>query len=398
MPTRKFMLQSMALVGVLIALGLGQRALDNTAQATGQATGKEAPLFEVDPFWPKPLPNHWVLGMTIGLAIDSRDHVYIVHRRDTFNERTEIGAATDPKTGDCCIPAPNILEFDPAGNLVNHWGGPGEGYTWPASNHGVTIDHKDNIWIGGNGATDSHILKFTKDGRFLEQFGEAGQEANSHSAEHFAGVAEIAFDAEANEAYVADGYRNKRVAVLDADSGELKRFWGAYGNEPDDADLGPYDPKAPPAQQFRNPVHCAQPSNDDLVYVCDRVNNRIQVFETDGTFVKEQRIAPETLGDGAVWDISFSHDPEQRFIYLADGKNMKIHIMERESLEILTSFGDGGRNPGQFFAVHNIATDSKGNIYTTETYEGKRLQKFVYKGMAPVTTANRGTPWPANRK
>lgn len=394
MPTRKFMLQSLAIVGVVVALGCGQQALDNAAQAQG----KEAPVFEVDPFWPKPLPNHWVLGMTIGLAIDSRDHVYIVHRRDTFNERTEIGAATDPKTGDCCIPAPNILEFDPAGNLVNHWGGPGDGYTWPASNHGVTIDHKDNIWIGGNGATDSHILKFTKDGRFLEQFGEAGQEANSHSNEHFAGVAEIAFDAEANEAYVADGYRNKRVAVLDADTGELKRYWGAYGNAPDDADLGPYDPAAPPAQQFRNPVHCAQPSNDDLVYVCDRVNNRIQVFETDGTFVKEQRIAPQTLGDGAVWDISFSHDPEQRFIYLADGKNMKIHILDRESLEILTSFGDGGRNPGQFFGVHNIATDSKGNIYTTETYEGKRLQKFVHKGMAPVTTANRGTPWPADRK
>lgn len=394
MPTRKFILQLLAIAGVVVALGYGQYALDNAAQAQD----KEAPLFEVDPFWPKPLPNHWVLGMTIGLAIDSRDHVYIVHRRDTFNERTEIGAATDPKTGDCCIPAPNILEFDPAGNLVNHWGGPGEGYTWPASNHGVTIDHKDNIWIGGNGSTDSHILKFTKDGRFLQQFGEAGQEANSHSNEHFAGVAEIAFDAGANEAYVADGYRNKRVAVLDADTGELKRYWGAYGNRPEDTDLGPYDPEAPPAQQFRNPVHCAQPSNDDLVYVCDRVNNRIQVFETDGTFVKEQRIAPQTLGDGAVWDISFSHDPEQRFIYLADGKNMKIHILDRESLEILTSFGDGGRNPGQFFGVHNIATDSKGNIFTTETYEGKRLQKFVHKGMAPVTTANRGTPWPADRK
>ena len=394
MPTRKFILQLLAIAGVVVSLGYGQYALDNAAQAQD----KEAPLFEVDPFWPKPLPNHWVLGMTIGLAIDSRDHVYIVHRRDTFNERTEIGAATDPKTGDCCIPAPNILEFDPAGNLVNHWGGPGEGYTWPASNHGVTIDHKDNIWIGGNGSTDSHILKFTKDGRFLQQFGEAGQEANSHSNEHFAGVAEIAFDAEANEAYVADGYRNKRVAVLDADTGELKRYWGAYGNRPEDTDLGPYDPEAPPAQQFRNPVHCAQPSNDDLVYVCDRVNNRIQVFETDGTFVKEQRIAPQTLGDGAVWDISFSHDPEQRYIYLADGKNMKIHILDRESLEILTSFGDGGRNPGQFFGVHNIATDSKGNIFTTETYEGKRLQKFVHKGMAPVTTANRGTPWPADRK
>ncbi|HLU07288.1 MAG TPA: hypothetical protein VKZ91_12085 [Woeseiaceae bacterium] len=386
-----------ALVAAFTLAGIsacGEQALDNTAHAQT----KEAPVFEVDPFWPKPLPNHWVLGATIGLSVDSRDHVFIVHRRDSFNERTEIGAATDPKTGECCIPAPNILEFDPAGNLVNHWGGPGEGYTWPSSNHGVTVDHMDNIWIGGNGATDSHILKFTRDGEFLKQFGEAGQAANSLSAAHFAGVAEIAFDANANEAYVADGYRNKRVAVLDADTGELKRFWGAYGNEPDDANLGPYDPDAPPAQQFRNPVHCAQPSYDGLVYVCDRVNNRIQVFEPDGTFVKEQRIAPATLGDGSVWDIAFSHDADQRFIYLADGKNMKVYIMERETLEILTSFGDGGRNPGQFYAVHNIATDSKGNIYTVETYEGKRLQKFAYKGMAPVTVANRGTPWPEDKR
>jgi DNA-binding beta-propeller fold protein YncE len=374
--------------------GCGEQALDNAAHAQT----REAPVFEVDPFWPKPLPNHWVLGATIGISVDSRDHVFIVHRRDSFDERTEIGAATDPKTGECCIPAPNILEFDPAGNLVTHWGGPGDGYTWPSSNHGVTVDHMDNIWIGGNGDTDSHILKFTRDGKFLKQFGVPGQAANSLSTEHFAGVAEIAFDAEANEAYIADGYRNKRVAVLDADTGELKRFWGAYGNEPDDANLGPYDPDAPPAQQFRNPVHCAQPSHDDLVYVCDRVNNRIQVFQPDGTFVKEQRIAPATLGDGSVWDIAFSHDPEQRFIYLADGKNMKVYIIERETLEILTSFGDGGRNPGQFYAVHSLATDSKGNIYTVETYEGKRLQKFVYKGMAPVTVANRGTPWPEDKK
>jgi DNA-binding beta-propeller fold protein YncE len=393
MSTTKLTAITAAIAALVSISGCGQEAFDNVAEAQG----KEAPVFEVDPFWPKPLPNHWILGSTIGLAVDSRDHVFIVHRRDTFNERNEIGAATDPKTGECCTPAPNILEFDPEGNLVNHWGGPGDGFTWPSSNHGVTVDHKDNVWIGGNGDTDSHILKFTRDGKFLKQFGEPGQQADSLSTEHFAGVAEITFDAEANEAYVADGYRNKRVVVLDADTGELKRFWGAYGNEPDDTDLGPYDPGAPLAQQFRNPVHCAQPSQDGLVYVCDRVNNRIQVFKTDGTFVKEKRIAPETLGDGSVWDIAFSPDAEQHFIYLADGKNMKIYIIERETLEILTSFGDGGRNPGQFYAVHSIATDSKGNIYTVETYEGKRLQKFVFKGMAPISAPNQGTPWPEDR-
>jgi len=381
-------------IAAIVALGVGQQALDGAAVAQS----REAPMFEVDPFWPKPLPNHWILGSTIGLAVDSRDHVYIIHRRDTFNERTEIGAATDPVKADCCIPAPNVLEFDPEGNLVNHWGGEGEGYTWPSSNHGITVDHKDNIWIGGNGRTDSHILKFTRAGKFLAQYGTPEAETDSHSMENFGSVAEISFDPSANEAYVADGYRNKRVAVLDVDTGKMKRYWGAYGNEPDDTNLGPFTPGEEPAKQFRNPVHCAQPSNDGLIYVCDRVNNRLQVFKPDGTFVTEMFVKPNSLGDGSVWDIAFSPDPEQRFIYLADGTNRKIFIIERKTLEILTNFGDGGRNPGQFFAVHNIAVDSKGNIYTTETYEGKRLQKFVYKGMGPVTVMDQGTPWPADRK
>ena len=394
MLTKRNIFTLAAVAVVIVALGFGQNALDNDVQAQT----KEAPMFEVDPFWPKPLPNQWILGSTIGLDVDSRDHVYIIHRRDTFNERTEIGAATDPVKSDCCIPAPNVLEFDPEGNLVNHWGGPGEGYDWPSSNHGITVDHKDNIWIGGNARTDSHILKFSRDGKFLAQYGTPESETDSDSHENFGSVAEVSFDAAANEAYVADGYRNKRVAVLDADSGELKRYWGAYGNEPDDADLGPFVPGEEPAQQFRNPVHCAQPSRDGFVYVCDRVNNRLQVFKKDGTYVEELFIKPMSMGDGSVWDISFSPDPEQRFIYLADGTNRKIFIIVRETLEVLTNFGGGGRNPGQFFAVHNIATDSKGNIYTTETYEGKRLQKFTYKGMGPVTVMDQGTPWPADKK
>lgn len=392
--TKRSLIALAVAAAAIVALGLGQSALDNTAEAQG----KQAPQFQVDPFWPKPLPNGWILGATIGLAVDSRDHVYIIHRRDTFNERTEIGAATDPVKADCCTPAPNVLEFDADGNLVNYWGGPGDGYDWPTSNHGITIDHKDNVWIGGNGRTDSHILKFTRDGEFLAQYGEPGMEADSHSNTHFAGVAEISFDADANEAYVADGYRNKRVAVLDADTGELKRYWGAYGNEPDDTNPGPFRPGQEPAKQFRNPVHCAQPSHDGLIYVCDRVNNRLQVFQQDGTFVEEIFIKPNSLGDGSVWDVSFSPDADETYMYLADGTNRKIFIIERESLEVLTNFGDGGRNPGQFFAVHGIATDSKGNIYTTETYEGKRLQKFSYMGMGPVTVMDQGTPWPKDRK
>jgi DNA-binding beta-propeller fold protein YncE len=185
--------------------------------------------------------------------------------------------------------------------------------------------------------------------------------------------------------------------VLDMNSGKLKRFWGAYGNKPDDARMPPYDPSAPLAQQFRNPVHCAEPTTDGLVYVCDRPNDRIQVFQKDGKFVKEVRVAPATRGDGSVWDIAFSKDPAQKYLYLADGKNERVYVMDRQSLEILTSFGDGGRQPGQFFAVHSIATDSKGNIYTTETYEGKRLQKFRYKGIGQVKRGNQGVVWPTGK-
>lgn len=360
-----------------------------------EAASMMAPKFEVDPFWPKPLPNNWLLGSAIGISIDSRDHVFITHRPQSLNARLEAGASTEPPTGYCCEPAPNVLEFDPEGNLVNWWGGPAEGYDWPESNHGITVDHEDNVWIGGNGRNDAHILKFTRDGEFIAQYGEPGLPVDSSSTEHFGRVAEVSIDAENDLAYVADGYSHKRVAVLDVTTGEMLRFWGAYGNEPSDEDLGRYDPAAEPAQQFRNPVHCAQPTHDGLVYVCDRVNNRIQVFTSEGEFVEEAFIAPETLGDGAVWDLDFSKDEDQKWIYLVDGKNQRVYVILRDTLEIVTTFGAGGRQPGQFFGVHSVAVDSKGNLYTTETYEGKRLQKFVYQGEAPVTASQQGTPWPA---
>ena len=341
------------------------------------------------------MPDHWVLGSTIGVGVDSRDHVFIVHRGN-LTERTEGGADADPPIGECCRAAPPVLEFDPEGNLVNSWGGPSDDYVWPSSNHGITVDHMDNIWIGGNGPNDTHVLKFSRDGEFLASYGEpeAGPEPDSHSQTRFNRVAKLAFDAEANEAYLADGYGGRRVAVLDASTGAFKRFWGAYGNVPDDTPTPRYDPDEPLIQQFRTPVHCAEPTLDGLVYVCDRPNDRIQVFQKDGTYVDEVRIAPRTLGDGSTWDIAFSRDPEQKYMYVADGKNMKVYVMDRLSLEILTSFGDGGRQPGLFFAVHSIATDSQGNIYTTETYEGKRVQKFVYRGLGPVTAMDQGAPWP----
>ncbi len=378
-----------ALGAAIIAVGAGRVALGPLTQQQMV----QAPRFEVDPFWPKPLPNHWIMGNVIGVGVDNRDHVFIVHRVDTVDPNTEAGLASN--LSECCASAPPVLEFDPEGNLVKGWGGPAEGYTWPGSNHGIAIDHKDNVWIGGNGGTDSHILKFTHDGKFLMQIGTPGLGAQnaSNATDRFGKVAKVSFDVAANEAYIADGYGNRRVAVIDMDNGTIKRFWGAYGNKPDDTPTRPYHPDSALIKQFRTPVHCAEPANDGLVYVCDRPNDRIQVFRKDGTFVKEQRIAPRTLGDGSVWDIAFSRDPQQKYLYLADGKNEKIYVIDRQTLEILTSFGDGGRQPGQWFAVHSIATDSKGNIFTTETYEGKRLQKFAYRGIGQVAR-NQGVVWP----
>lgn len=223
---------------------------------------------------------------------------------------------------------------------------------------------------------------------------------NSLDPENFGRVAKVFVDPQENEVYLADGYFNRRVVVVDADTGEFKRFWGAYGNEPDDsANIGRYTPGGTPASQFRGPVHCADMSNDRLLYVCDRAENRIQVFQPDGTYLSEVIIAPETLSQGSTWDVAFSPDDEQRFLYLADGQNMRVYVIERATMEVLYSFGDGGRQPGQFFAVHSIDTDSQGNIYTTETYEGKRLQKFTFMGMGSVPPGSDyvGT-WPADKR
>jgi hypothetical protein len=394
------------LATLVVADGFFERAVQAQSKSAAQA-----PKFEVDPFWPKPLPNHWLLGSTIGVWADAQDNIWIIHRSSATLNNNEKGAELPTPIAECCKGAPPVLKFDKAGKLLASWGGPGQGYEWPESNHGIFIDHKGNVWIGGNGGGDSHVLKFTQDGKFLAQYGKqnarrvgsgTGQQAKyqrgSNDPNSFGRVAKIFVEPKANEAYLADGYFNTRVAVLDADTGKMKRYWGAYGNKPTDEDLGPYKPDAPPAQQFRNPVHCADVANDGNVYVCDRVNDRIQVFTKEGKFVKEQIYAKNTLGAGSVWDVAFSRDPQQRFMYIADGQNAKVYIVERESLQLLTSFGDGGRQPGQFFGVHSIATDSQGNIYTTETYEGKRVQKFVYRGLGPVPSPNQGVAWPTSAK
>ncbi|HEY2153151.1 MAG TPA: hypothetical protein VGH34_20245 [Vicinamibacterales bacterium] len=408
---------------LIVALASGSAWLTRRAAAAA-AAGVEAPRFEVDPLWPKPLPNKWILGQTIGVSVDAQDHVWIIHRAGSL-EPGEVHATTTPPTAQCCAPAPPILEFDAAGNLIGHWGGPGPGYDWPDSNHGITVDYQGNVWIAGNGRGkpptaaqpretaagrnqqqdesqagvvgyfyDNMVLKFTQDGKFLMQIGKPATSKGSNDIANLRLPAKTFIDKQANEVYVADGYGNHRVIVFDAETGAYKRHWGAYGHKPDDGNLGRYDPNAPPPQQFRNPVHCADLSVDRLLYVCDRVNDRLQVFKPDGTFVKEAFFAKNTLGSGSVWDIAFSKDPQQKYIYLADGENDKVRVLLRDTLEVLTSFGEGGRQPGEFYGVHSIATDSKGNVYTTETYRGQRVQKFVYKGLAPVTSIDQGVVWP----
>ena len=388
---RKFA-SGVALAAGIVTLGVGQALLQQHADAQGSSV--TAPIYEVDPLWPKPLPNNWLLGWTIGAWVDEQDHVWVIHRGAGGLHNNERGAELNPPIAECCRTAPPILVYDQDGGLVRSWGGPGEGYEWPQSNHGIHVDYKGNVWIGGNGEKDAHILKFTKDGKFLMQVGKFDKSGGSNDPENFGRVAKIWVDPKTNEAYIADGYGNKRVAVIDADTGKMKRYWGAYGNKPDDANLGPYDPKAPPAAQFRNPVHCVERSNDGLIYVCDRANDRLQVFTADGKFVKEQFYAKNTLGSGSVWDIVFSKDPAQRFMMMADGQNSRVRVIVRETLEEITAFGDGGRQPGQFYGVHSLASDSKGNIYTTETYEGKRVQKFVYKGIGSVPRGYQGVLWP----
>lgn len=396
---------------VVVALAIGSWLLDK--QAAVEAAGVQAPRFEVDPMWPKPLPNHWVIGAVIGVAVDAKDNVWIIHRAGSL-EAKEQYLTQKPVAAECCAAAPAVLEFNAAGDLIGHWGGPGQGYDWPSSNHGIDVDHKGNVWIGGNGRGaqpaalasdeskmagpgsihDSFVLKFTQSGKFLMQIGKPNQSKGSNDPNNLRLPAKTLVDPKTNELYVADGYGNRRVIVFDADTGKYKRHWGAYGNKPDDTDPGPYNPSAPPSKQFRTPVHGVALANDGMLYVCDRTNDRVQAFKTDGTFVKEVFIAKNTLGDGSAFDVSLSRDPQQKYIYVADGSNMKIHVIQRDTLEILTSFGDGGRQPGQFYAVHSIATDSKGNLFTTETYRGQRVQKFVYRGMAPVTKKDQGVVWP----
>jgi DNA-binding beta-propeller fold protein YncE len=348
-------------------------------RADAEAASADVPRFEVDPFWPKPLPNNYYMGELGAVFVDAKDHVWVASRPRTLTP-DQIGASLKPPTSECCIPAPPILEFDAAGTLVQTWGGPGAGYEWPDNEHGIFVDGQGNVWLGGNTTnSDNQILKFTHDGKFLLQIGHAKKSRGSLDTENLNRPAQIWVHDKRKEVFVADGYQNRRVIVFDSDTGKFKRMWGAYGNKPDDTytrDRIFSGPRGP--EQF-NIVHGVAISTDDLVYVSDRVNNRIQVFTLDGAFVKEGFIARGTLDSrGTAFAVAFSPDKAQKYLYLPDGSNDKVRILDRQTLEVVGSFGRGGPYAGQWHWLHSLATDSKGNLYTAES-RGNRLQKFVYK-------------------
>jgi DNA-binding beta-propeller fold protein YncE len=336
----------------------------------------QSPAFRVDPYWPKPLPHNWILGQVGGISVDAQDNVWVFQRPRSLTD-DEKAAALDPPRAKCCVPAPSVLVFNQAGDVVKSWGGPGEnlGYDWPLQEHGIVVDSKGFVWLGGNGKGDNMVLKFTADGKFVKQIGKSGPLTSSTDLSQFGQVAALEFDKEANEIYAADGYGNHRVAVLDADSGEIKRVWGAYGKPPTDDDLPVYNSDSP---QFANPVHCIALGKDGLIYVCDRTNNRVQVFRKDGSFVRQFVIDPQTRGSGSAWGLAFSPlDKKQNYFVLTDGTNEVIDIVRRKDGVVVGSLGRSGRNAGEFHFVHVAKFDSRGNLYTGEVDTGKRLQKWA---------------------
>ena len=361
----------LALLSLLVALALGQRAVERAAIAQNRGA-REAPRFEVDPRWPT-IPDSVNMGEVTSVAVDRNDHIWILHR---------------PESG------PAVLEFDASGRYLRGWGGPADGYEWPAIAHGIFVDYKNNVWVGGRSGeppADDMLLKFTAAGELLLQIGRRGGSNGNADTGNLHQPADQFVYEPTNELLVADGYGNRRVIVLDADTGAFKRMWGGFGNRPVDGTAGqtasePLDATGPGPDQFTNPplevtaVHCVTVSNDGLVYVCDRDNRRLQVFTVDGTYRAQLFINRGAESRRSVSRVAFSPDPEQRFMYVADF-NSRVVVVERETLEILDAFGSEGSGPGQFQGIHHLATDSDGNLYAAESNPGSRVQKFVLRGV-----------------
>ena len=368
------------LFAMALVIGAGRSATETASAQASRPGAREVPKFKVDPAWPK-IPNNWQFGQVASVAIDAQDHVWVLQRPGTLSPEEKPRAA------------PPLLEFDAAGTFIQAWGGPGQGFEWPNSEHGVYVDPKGYVWIGGNGTNDNHILKFTKAGKFVMQIGRAGQSKGNADTQNLNQPADTFVYARTNELFVADGYGNRRVIVFDADTGKFKRMWGAFGNVPTDAPPNPALPDADEngAPQFVQPVHAARVSNDGLVYVSDRGGKRVQVFTLDGKYVAQVFIgreckAPECGNGTTAASTAFSTDPEQRFLYVGNRSQAKVMVLNRKTLEVLDSFGQWGSAPGEFGTLHHMAADSKGNLYVTEVTplkpENRRIQKFTYIGLS----------------
>lgn len=388
-----------ALLGLVVVATVGHRELVGVAQSSSQSLGM--PIFQVDPAWPN-LPNNWVVGIVSSVTVDKRDHVWLLHRPRSVKEELKSRSA------------PPVLEFDADGRFVNAWGGAAEGYDWPDNEHGITVDHKDIVWIGGSGLTstpavrtDDMLLKFTLQGKFLKQIGARSQSSGNADTKNVNRPADIFVYARTNEAFVADGYGNRRVVVFDADTGAFKRRWGAFGNAPDD--LPPagapggggrgrggqppkLDTEGQGSERFGNPVHGIKISNDGLVYVADRSNRRVQVFTPDGKYVTQAFINRAGPSNDSVAGFAFSPDAQQQFLYVVDYGNSHVAVLNRKTLEVLYQFGTRSATPGDFQGPHHIAADSKGNLYVAEVNPGNRAQKFLFKGMSPTPPPNALTP------
>jgi DNA-binding beta-propeller fold protein YncE len=366
---------------VVAALGLAcvissTGAFDARARAqAGRPATNAPPKFEVAPGWPT-IPNNWQLGQVASVAVDGQDHVWVLQRPGTLGPEEKSRAA------------PPLLEFDAAGKFVQAWGGPGQGYDWPNSEHGVYVDPAGYVWIGGNGENDHQVLKFTKAGQFVLQIGRAGQSKGNADTQNLNQPADAFVYPKTNELFVADGYGNRRVIVFDASTGIFKRMWGAFGNVPTDAPPNPALPDADErgASQFVQPVHAARVSNDGLVYVSDRGGKRVQVFTIDGKYVTQVFIgrecrAPECGNGTTAASTAFSADPDQRFLYVGNRSQAKVMVFDRRTLDLLDTFGKWGSAPGEFGTLHHMASDSKGNLYVTEVTplrpENRRIQKFT---------------------
>jgi DNA-binding beta-propeller fold protein YncE len=393
--TRKT-LAYLSVVSLALLAGLGHSVFGPVVAAQGSGPGIPVPRFQADASWPK-LPNNWVLGEVSSVAVDRRDHVWVLQRPRSLPADQKDRAA------------PPVLEFDAAGNYIQGFGGPTDAYEWPDNEHGIFVDHKDNVWIGGNNPaaasgsasprSDDMLLKFTNKGKFIKQIGRRDQSTGNKDTVNLKRPADIFVYRKTNEAFVADGYGNRRLIVLDADTGAFKRMWGAFGNTPLDPPPPPPPPPggakptppAPPSREGPGPqqfgiVHGVKVSNDGLVYVGDRGNSRIQVFTLAGKYITQGFVNRNEGGALTTAGLAFSPDAQQQFIYAADQSNSHVHVVLRKTLEVVHTFGRRGADPGDFQGLHHIAADSKGNLYTAEAQVGKRAQKLVFTGMSAPTT------------